>query len=288
MIKADLHCHTNYSDGFDSVKNVIEKAKRNNVTHLAITDHDTTEGLFDAFYFGQKYGVEIIPGIEVSTFDYLNGNEIHIIGLMIDPDDIDLKELCEPMKEQRQLAGLRMVRKIKKAGYNIDWEDVKDYAYKSESIFKQHIMHALYDVGYCDEIYGDLYKKFFSKEKDSEGTAYVPLSYIDVVDAIKTIKKAKGLAILAHPGIQNTFNFVKTLIHFGLDGIEVYHPDHSKDNVNAALKIANRNNLIITGGSDYHGFYHKRKANPGDYFVGADSIKKIYEKKYKQNYVEIY
>jgi predicted metal-dependent phosphoesterase TrpH len=148
-----------------------------------MTDHDTTKGLKEAINLGQEFGVNIIPGIEISAYDYKRNKRAHILGLFIEPGHDALEKLCQPLVEARHLASQEMVDRIIKAGYNITWAEVEKYAEGGTGVYKQHIMHALVDKGYCDSIYCDLYKKFFKRgnNPETQGIAYIPLEYVDTV-----------------------------------------------------------------------------------------------------------
>ena len=137
-------------------------------------------------------------------------------------------------------------------------------------VFKQHIMHALINKGYCTGIYNDLSEKLFSKGNPNNevGIAYIPIEYAEVIAAIHAICDAGGVPILAHPGSSNNFELVPLLINAGLRGIEVKHPHHNKNNEAEALRLAKKFNLIISGGSDYHGLYGDHSCTIGSNNIG--------------------
>lgn len=273
----DLHCHTNVSDNSFSVEEVIAIAKQNGVTHLAVTDHDTTDGLPRAMQIGKRLGVEIIPGIEISAFDYKRNRCAHILGLFIEPGHKAIASLCEPLVEERQRVAREMVKKVKDAGYDISWEDVERLAAGSTGVYKQHIMHALLDNGYTDRIYGELYHQLFSKGGEGRklGIAYVPVHYVDVHDAIGVIEEAGGLPVLAHPGQFNNFAAVEEWVDAGLVGIEVKHPLHGPKEEARARELAVQFDLVQTGGSDFHGFYSDTGASIGSKSVGPECMEQL-------------
>lgn len=143
---------------------------------------------------GEHYGITIIPGIEISAYDYKNRKRVHILGYNIDLNSQEIKNLCNPMVCDRHKASVKMVNKIIDLGYKISLEDVKKYSSKT-GIFKQHIMKALIDKGYTDNIYSSLYKELFHR---GNGKVYVSLKYVDYRDAIKAIKNSGGICVLAH------------------------------------------------------------------------------------------
>lgn len=276
-MKVDLHCHTNISDCSLSFEQILELAWEEMVTHLAITNHDTTKGLEEMVLLGKEKGIEIIPGIEISAFDFKRNRRIHVLGYFIKPGHPVLEELCSPLLQQRSQASQIMVDNLIKAGYSISWEQVIEYAKDGTGVYKQHIMHALIEEGYADSIYGDLYKKLFSRGQDGElpGIAFVPIQYVDAAAAIQTIIKAGGVPVLAHPGQYQSFEAVPELVEAGLQGIEVWHPLHGPEEEMTAKKYAAEFDLIMTGGTDFHGFYGEKEVVLGSKNPGVQSIERL-------------
>jgi predicted metal-dependent phosphoesterase TrpH len=264
----DLHCHTRISDNTMSIREVIALAASHGITHLAITDHDTTVGIEEAMKTGVRNGVEIIPGIEISAYDFKRGSRAHILGYYVEPGHDAIESLCRPLRERRHEAGREMVAKLIEAGYPVTQEGVERYAEGGTGIYKQHIMHALIEAGVCSEIYGPLYKSLFARGEGgtASGIAYVPLRYLDVRDAISAIKEAGGVPVLAHPGQFDNYDAVPEWLQIGLAGIEVRHPLHNAEHERLAGALAERYDLIQTGGSDYHGFYGQ-----SDHLIGCRS-----------------
>ncbi|CAB3396124.1 PHP domain-containing protein [Kyrpidia spormannii] len=252
----DLHCHTRMSDSSRPIEEVIARAKEVGVDHLAITDHDTTAGLHRAIEIGRAQGVNIVPGIEISAYDFARGRRAHLLGLYVEPGHPALEAFCRPMRERRHRASFEMVGKLQRARYEITWEEVQRYARGGTGVYKQHIMHALIDRGYAESIYGPLYKRLFSRgENGQAGIAYTPVVYLDAREAIAAIRAAGGVPVLAHPGQFDNFAAVEEWVEAGLAGIEVYHPLHGPEEERRAKELARRFDLVITGGSDDHGFY---------------------------------
>lgn len=273
----DLHCHTIYSDSNMKVDELVKMAKEKGITHLAVTDHDTTAGVPLAMSAGEKYGVEIIPGIEISAYDYENNKKVHILGYFIDIESSHIKKLCRPVLENRHEASLRIIKKVKEAGFDVRLEDVHKYS-GPECIYKQHIMHVMIDKGYTDKIYSHLYKKLFSKG----GIAVERIHYVDYRDAIKAVRLAGGIPVMAHPGQFDNFPIVEKAIEAGLLGIEIKHPHHDEEKEKKALEYAKRYDLLISGGSDFHGFYAGDvKTDLGSKSIGQEALnemKRIKEK----------
>ncbi len=261
----DLHVHTKISDGSLTITEIVKLAKVKGIRHLAITDNDTTKGLREAAKIGIQTGVNIIPGIEISAYDYKKNRRAHIIGLYVQPGHMALETICNPLIEARHEASIKMFKKIIDAGYNIEWEDVEHYSEGGTGVYEQHIMHALLDKGYCRGIYDKLYRILFQKpdEKRAQGIAYVPIEYIDVKKAIEAVRYAGGIAVIAHPGQMDNYDSIREWVEIGLHGIEVYHPRHDKDDINKSLELAKKFNLVVTGGSDFHGFYAESPVDIG-------------------------
>ncbi|AET61054.1 PHP domain-containing protein [Paenibacillus terrae HPL-003] len=277
----ELHCHTKISDNSFTTEEVIRMAKEAGVTHLAITNHDTTMGLREAMALGEQYGVEVIPGIEISAYDYKRGRRSHFLGFYVEPNHAAIEELCAPLRVSRHEACRVMVERIREVGYNIDWGQVQSYAQGGTGVYKQHIMHALIDRGYTDSIYSPLYKMLFARGGDGKepGIAYVPLTYVDAFDAIRTILAAGGVPVLAHPGQMDNYDAVPEWAEAGLMGIEVKHPDHSAIDEARARALAHEYGLIMTGGSDFHGFYGNKPSPLGSQSLGIQCVDAIKEKK---------
>lgn len=281
----DLHVHTKISDNSLTAEEVIKSAKEKGVTCFAITDHDTTKGLREAIDYGNKSGVGIIPGIEISAYDYKRNKRAHILGLYIEPGHPALDYLCASLTESRNRASREMVSRLFAAGYDITWEEVQKYAEGGNGVYKQHIMHALLDNGYCESIYCELYKKLFRRGSGNEpqGLAHIPLEYIDARAAIRAVREAGGIAVLAHPGQLNNYDAIDEWVELGLEGIEVFHPSHSKEDINMSLKYAQKCNLVITGGSDFHGFYGEIPVELGCRELEVECIQKLLIRKKNRN-----
>ncbi|EKN65914.1 PHP domain-containing protein [Neobacillus bataviensis LMG 21833] len=280
-MKVDLHCHTNISDCSFSFEEIVQFALKEKVSHLAITNHDTTKGLEEMTVLGKEKGIEIIPGIEISAYDFKRNRRIHVLGYLIEPGHSSIQDLCEPLLTERHQASYLMVQHLIEAGYSISWEQVEQNAAGGTGVYKQHIMHALIDNGYTDSIYGDLYKKLFSRGQNGEapGIAFVPVKYVDARSAIQVILQAGGVPVLAHPGQYKSFEAVPELVEAGLQGIEVWHPLHTRMDVERAKQFAAEYDLITTGGTDFHGFYGENEVVLGSEDPGKKAIEGLKKRK---------
>ncbi|MFC5447426.1 PHP domain-containing protein [Paenibacillus aestuarii] len=280
-MKIELHCHTRISDGSFTFDEILDLAAQEGVGHLAITNHDTTEALEQMVLTGRERGVDIIPGIEISAYDFERRRRVHILGYYIEIGSPAIKSLCDPLLEQRHQGCHTAVERLIQAGYDITWEEVMKYAEGGTGVYKQHIMHALIDKGYADAIYGDLYKKLFSRGQYGEqpGIAYIPTEYVDACEAIRVILQAGGVPVLAHPGQYRSFEKVPDLVEAGLQGIEVWHPLHNEEDERQASELAKQYNLIMTGGSDFHGFYGEKDVAFGSKSPGLAALNEIQARK---------
>jgi len=259
-MKGDLHVHTSISDGSLNLEETLLLAKRNGVTHLGIVNHDTVKGLKEAIELGNEIGIKVIPGIEISAFDYKNNKKVHILGYNFNLDAENINRLCKPIITQRNANSLWQYKTLLDEGYDIDFELLKEKSKDSEVIYKQHLMSCLIETHYTDKIYSELYRRLFK----NGGVCDKDIEYVSAFDAVESIKKDGGLAVLAHPGQLNSYEIIPQLLKKGLDGIESIHPSHSEEDIKRINQIADFSGLILTGGSDFHGAYGEGKIDIGD------------------------
>ena len=195
-------------------------SSKSGIETIAITDHDCLAGTVRGQVIGKRYGVNVIPGVELSSFDNNAGKKVHILCYLADTPD-RLEGLCKRTSVARKRAGQIMMLKVA-ARFPISTEFIISHASGSTNLYKQHIMHALMDAGYTNQIFGDLYNALFSP--DSETNLLAPTKYPDVKEVIDEIHGAGGIAVLAHPAFLNNFDEIDDYIEMGLDGIEVWHP----------------------------------------------------------------
>ncbi|MZQ85718.1 PHP domain-containing protein [Paenibacillus sp. 5J-6] len=280
-MKVELHCHTRLSDGSFTFDEIVDLAVQEGIGHLAITNHDTTRDLQQMVLAGQERGVEIIPGIEISGYDFTRQRRVHILGYYIEQGNAAIEALCTPLLEKRHQGCLIAIDRLIEARYSITLDDVMKHAEGGTGIYKQHIMHALIEQGYTTTIYGDLYKKLFSRGQSGEqpGIAYIPTEYVDACEAVRVILQAGGVPVLAHPGQYRSFELVPDLVEAGLQGIEVWHPLHNQEDERRAHEYALEFNLVMTGGSDFHGFYGEKDVQLGSKSPGIQVVNNLRERK---------
>ncbi|KPU42585.1 inositol-1-monophosphatase [Oxobacter pfennigii] len=250
-MKADLHVHTDISDGSESFKEIIIKAKDNGITHVGITNHDTVRCLKEAIEYGKMTGVKVIPGIEISACDSVKNKKVHILGYNFNLEGENIKKLCDAVLIRRQANSIRQINNLIRYGYDIDLERIFKNAKVSGIVYKQHIMTGLTDRNYSHPSFRELYEKLFK----NRGICDMDIEYADVYEAVRAVKSDGGIAVLAHPGQLDSYYLIESLVDAGLDGIELYHEDHDEEDVERVLYYGRKHGLILTGGSDYHGCY---------------------------------
>ena len=270
-MKGDLHVHTTLSDGSLGMEEIIAQAKRIGLDFVSITDHDTMSSVSRAKVLGERYGVQTIPGVELTAWDKTRGRKVHI--LCYAPQKPDrLEGICRRCSEIRQACAKETVANVLKL-YPITAEDITKHLSGSKSIYKQHILHALIEYGYSTHFYGKLNDELFNEET---GSCIVEREYPDVNYVLELIHSARGAAVLAHPMVYDSVDLIDDLASNGkLDGIEVYHYSADEEQQAMLLAKANEYDLIVTGGSDFHGLYNMRPTHLGMYTTDKENIDRI-------------
>ncbi|WYP28582.1 PHP domain-containing protein [Alkalihalobacillus sp. FSL W8-0930] len=250
-MKADLHVHSHYSDGSDSVEEVLNQAQQQGVTHLSFVDHDTVAGVWEAIERGRRVGIEVISGIEISAYDFKRNRKVHVLGYAFSVAASAIQALCQPLLDRRHAHSLWQMERIAEAGYSVEHKQVARLALPSETIYKQHIMAHLTDAPFSSPSYQTLYRSLFK----GDGPAAGDIIYADAFDAVRAIKEDGGLAVVAHPGQLDSYDLIPELVEIGLDGVERNHPDHSSTDHAEIDELARDYDLLLTGGSDYHGSF---------------------------------
>ncbi len=256
---ADLHCHTKLSDGSVGIEDLIVIAQKSGIDTIAITDHDCLAGTVRGQVIGKRYGVNVIPGVEISAFDFDAGKKVHILCYLADSPN-RLEGICKRTSVARKRAGQIMMLKVA-SRFPVTSDFIIAHASGSTNLYKQHIMHALMDAGYTDSIFGSLYKALF--DASSEINVLAPTKYPSVEEVIEEIHGAGGIAVLAHPAKFNNFDEINNYVKLGLDGIEVWHPSADEETVEKLSSICAKKGLLLTGGSDFHGIYGEKTVTLG-------------------------
>lgn len=267
----DLHCHTTMSDGSLGIEDVIVQAKRMNIDFLSITDHDTLSSFSRAKILGERYGVKMIQGVEMSAWDKVRKRKVHIICYAPQKPD-RLEGLCLKSCEIRKACSKEMIEKVMQL-YPITPESVLKHCTASKSIYKSHIMRALIEYGYALEFYGELDKKLFSPDG---GLCLVEREYPDVRFVLDLIHTARGVAVMAHPALYDNIDLLCELAEEKkLDGVEVYHHSADEGKQKELLDIAQKYDLIVTGGSDFHGLYNAVPTHLGSNTTSKENLDRI-------------
>ncbi len=269
MSKVDLHIHSNASDGRLSPVDIILQAAERGLSVIAITDHDSVDGIASAMVAAKAFPrLRIIPGIELST-DVPQG-EIHVLGYFIDYTDHEFQIILEGLRNSRLKRAQGMVAKLKNLGVHLDWERVQEIA-GIGSIGRPHIAQAMLEKGYISSI-----KEAFDKYISRNGPAYVEREKMTAVEAVALILKFNGLPVLAHPfTASNPETMIIELKAAGLIGIETYYNDYTTDEINELISFADRYGLIAIGGSDYHGLETANETMIGGVDVPMESAERL-------------
>lgn len=246
-MKLDLHIHTTSSDGTDAPAQIVRRARAEGFTAIAITDHDTLGGLPEALDAGARQGLRVIPGCEISSGGV---SEVHVLGYGLMPG-CGIDAALADMRNERQARMERMLAKLAAVGISIDMEQIKSYT--RGPVGRAHLARALLEGGYVASI-----KDAFNRYLAPGAAAYVPRRKLETRSAIAMIRDCGGVPVVAHPGrgCADTFWLEECLRAWkkkGLMGVEAYHPAHGLTMARALDRMARRNGLLVTGGSDYHG-----------------------------------
>ena len=269
MSQVDLHIHSAASDGRYTPEEIVHMAVTAGLTVIALTDHDTIDGLIPAIEAAREYpALTLIPGVELST-DVPNG-EIHVLGYFIDYTGQEFKASLERMRNSRADRADKMVAKLKELGCNIELERVREIA-GNGALGRAHVAQALLEKGYISS-----FKEAFSKYIGHGCPAYVGREKLTPVEAVKLVIKANGLPVLAHPYTAlNPEEVIKELKTVGLVGMEVYYAGYLPTEINNLLNMAQKHDLIPTGGTDYHGIDVSSDIAIGDTDVPIQSVEQL-------------
>jgi predicted metal-dependent phosphoesterase TrpH len=267
--RVDLHIHSTASDGKLTPAEVVQEAAERGLTFIALADHDTIDGIAPALAAAKGFpSLTVIPGVEIST-DIPQG-EVHMLGYFIDYADPQFKTALERFRHSRLGRAQGMVAKLKKLGIAIDWPRVQEIAGGS-SIGRPHIAQAMLEKGYIASI-----QQAFTDYIGRNGPAYVEREKMTPAEAVALIVKAKGIAVLAHPlTAGDPATMTPELKAAGLVGIEAYYDGYTPEEVNQLVGLANKHNLIATGGSDYHGLDPATETAIGGAEVPIASVERL-------------
>jgi predicted metal-dependent phosphoesterase TrpH len=254
--RVDLHSHTTASDGTLSPRELVRTAVRHGVTVLAITDHDSTDGLEGAVAEAAQHPpLAIVPGLEINCD--VEGAEIHVLGYFVDHGASWFQEFLREQRAERVARVHRIAERLAELGMPIDPAEVFAIV-KEGSAGRPHVAQVMVKHGYVKSV-----REAFDKYLKTGGPANAPRRRLAPVDAVRVIQRAKGIPVLAHPGLAERDELIPELVAAGLKGIEVYYAEHSAAQVTSYLTLCRQHRLIATGGSDYHGPQSGRVNPPG-------------------------
>ncbi len=229
---------------------MVAFAARRGLGGIAVTDHDAMDMVAPAQRAAKAFGIDIIPGAELSCVDPDNGRKVHLL-VYCPKTRAPLEPLFETMAERRRSAGEEMVDLLVKH-YPVTRAQVMAQAKNSKTIYRVHLLRALLELGYSDRVYGPLYQALFG----ADGVCRRQVDYIDVYDGAKAAQASGGAVVLAHPDVYHSFEVGERLAKAGLiDGLEYHYPRRDPAHVHKHDHLVQAYGLITTGGTDYHGFY---------------------------------
>lgn len=268
--RADLHLHTTCSDGKLTPEELARSAGASGLAVIAVTDHDSIEGIAPAAAAAKPLGVRVLPGVELSVTVGLD--EVHLLGYCFDPEFPKLTAYLARFREQRLERAAGMVEALNRIGVRLDLEDVLARA-DGGAVGRPHVAQALVDGGFAASV-----QEAFEKYVGDGGPAYVARARFDAEDALALLHEAGGVGVLAHPGQWTPDSVIQYLIGAGLDGIEVVHPSHQPWLEHYYRDLAERHGLLETGGSDFHGWRASEAGGLGRHTVAMQTVERMVER----------
>jgi len=268
----DFHSHSTISDGRLTPTQLIDLAHGNGVRVMALTDHDTVDGLAEAFEAAGRYrDFTLIPGIELSTD--VPGNEVHILGHFIDWEDAAFRRRLSALQESRLGRARAMVERLTELGKPVTWERVQHFAGEG-SVGRPHIALALIEAGHVTSV-----NQAFDLYLGRTGPAYVQRERLNPDEVVELLLGVGGLATLAHPRELNSAGNLEALLALlkdaGLTGMEVFYQDYRLDEIEHLSGLATKFDLLPLGGSDYHGLNNPQQREPGDIPLPKESVERL-------------
>ena len=249
-MKVDLHLHTDTSDGALPPSELVTRAAAAGLDVIAIADHDTTAGVAPAAEAASGLDIEVIPAIEVSANH--RGRDIHVLGYFVDPDAPILADHTDQARRRRDTRIREMIDRLEELGVSVEYDDVLSEAGpRAQALARPHLARVLWNQGHVGSV-----AEAFDRYIADDGPAYVAVHALDVAGAIEKIHQAGGIAVWAHPPMPLLGGALREFVDAGLDGIECYRPRVSPPDLNRLLNKAHQHDLVVTGGSDWHGPWH--------------------------------
>lgn len=241
----DLHVHSTASDGNHTPAEVVALALGQKLDVIALTDHDCTDGLAEAWTASAGTGLTVLAGVELGVM--VDGHEVHLLGYLFDPGYAPLQERLREMQNERLIRAGRMVEKLADLGFAVSLDRVLEVAGEG-AVGRPHVAQVLLEEGHAatwDEV--------FDRLIGDGGPAYVPRGRLTMPEAITLLHEAGGVAVLAHPVyVKGHMKLIPQLVEYGLDGVEVFYPKHDAELIRRLKGLARGHDLVMTGGSDFH------------------------------------
>lgn len=273
-MRIDLHTHTTASDGKLTPKELLEYAKKKGLSAVAITDHDQVAGAVEAKKYINSVPMELIIGVEINTV--WRNREIHMLGYLVDPQNPKLLNQLNKQREMRRARSKKILERLQEMNVFVSSDEVLEefHIKKISDILLPHIAELMVKKGYVSTKQ-EAFDRYIGKGKP----AYVLPTALTPIQAIKLIHESGGIAVVAHPGLYQDVE-LPDLVDAGLDGIEVYHPDHGAVEREKYKALAKQYELLITGGSDFHGeqdgkMYHGDLGSQAGY-LAEDLLERMY------------
>jgi hypothetical protein len=268
IVRADLHTHTTASDGTVTPAGLVALALDRSVDVLAITDHDSVEGLPAAFSAAKGCPITLVPGVELSAVQ--DGRDVHVLGYFVDAEDADLLQHLNDLREARTRRARSMVGALAEAGYDVDLDEVLALS-DGGAIGRSHIARALVRKGHAENV-ADAFQRLIGRGRPF----YVAKDVRAPDEVVGVIRDAGGIAVLAHPAVSRVEDLIGPLAELGLAGVEAYHADHTPEQRERLAADARQRGLLVTGGTDYHG-PHAPNPNVGDADVPEADVRALLE-----------
>lgn len=270
----DLHTHTTFSDGSTPVVKLPFLAACAGMTHLAISDHDSIRSVRYAYANPVMNGVHLIPATELTAYDYERAHRVHILCYW--PDDCaPLAEYANLMAERRYNAVLQSCHELEAICPQFKTEEALELAKDSGTLYKAHVMRILWQYGLSDGMYNEVYRSLFALRPVRGKILHTP-KYETVDTVLDLIKASRGVAVLAHPSVYKSMPLARDLIRAGrLDGVEIDHPRNTPEDRAELTALARQYNLIVTGGTDFHGMNANNPRPVGAFYTADDQIARI-------------
>ena len=270
----DLHTHSTFSDGSTPPAKLPWLARCAGMTHLAISDHDSIRSVRYAYANPVRDGVHLIPATELTAYDYAREHRVHILCFW--PDDCAaLENYSEMMSRRRYEAVYQSCQELEAICPQFRTEEALELARDSGTLYKAHVMRVLWQYGLSDGMYNQVYRSLFALRPVRGKILHTP-RYETVDTILELIRACRGVAVLAHPSVYHSMELARELIATGrLDGVEINHPRNTPEDQEELTRLAREHDLIVTGGTDYHGMNTNTPRPVGALFTPDEAIDRI-------------